>query len=84
MPGEIIVKFKENADKTAIHNSAKTKVKKELKQKNTHLVTVDDDIDMFDAINSYKSNPDVEYAEPNYIQNALFTPNDPNLQESGL
>lgn len=31
------------------------------------------------ALQSLQSNPDVEYAEPNYIVTAFATPNDPNL-----
>ncbi|MDI6751328.1 MAG: S8 family serine peptidase [bacterium] len=35
--------------------------------------------DIFKVIASYKKNPDIEYAEPNYIVKALYTPNDPFL-----
>ncbi|MEW6103097.1 MAG: S8 family serine peptidase [bacterium] len=35
------------------------------------------DVDIFKVIEAYKKDLNVEYAEPNYIVKALFTPNDP-------
>ncbi|MFH0775910.1 MAG: S8 family serine peptidase [bacterium] len=35
--------------------------------------------DVFKVVEAYKKNSNIEYAEPNYIADALYTPNDPSL-----
>jgi len=43
------------------------------------LAAVPDGADPTQALQTLQSNPNVEYAEPNYIVTAFATPNDPNL-----
>ena len=41
------------------------------------LLRIPEDADVWEAVNQFSANPDVEYAEPNYIGYADKTPNDP-------
>ncbi|WP_459503160.1 S8 family peptidase [Bacillus sp. C1] len=79
VPNQLIVKFKNNAsigDVQAFHKSV-----------GAHVLSKDDTLgfevvqfvkgSVKDKIKSYKNNPDVEYAEPNYYFHAFWTPNDP-------
>jgi subtilase family protein/fervidolysin-like protein/ASPM-SPD-2-Hydin domain-containing protein/HYDIN/CFA65/VesB family protein/BACON domain-containing protein len=79
VPGEVILKFKNNAsqhDKDQIYaelGGAKLKglgrIKAELRRVET--MSVDE------AVARYRSHPKIEYIEPNYILEANETPNDP-------
>jgi thermitase len=73
---EIIVKFKENISKSKlalIHKKVDGKVVK--KGKNFDVVKVNDG-DISKIIESYQENSEVEYAEPNYVYRASYTPDD--------
>ncbi len=83
--GEILVKFKSHIKirtagdvnrKVAEAGLAAT-VKRSLSFINTyHLEITDQDVTVEEAINKLKSNPDIEYAEPNYIVKEAAIPND--------
>jgi subtilisin family serine protease len=45
------------------------------------LVRLADDVDVAGALAELRANPDVAYAEPNYIVHAMRTPNDPRFPE---
>ena len=80
VPGEIIVKFKPGVSDKAIGDwnqrrecsvlsTSKSAGFKRLKIANRKTVE--------EMVEIYKRNPNVEYAEPNYIAHAFWTPNDP-------
>jgi thermitase len=78
-PDQVIVKFKKgtsaNAMKTA-HQDGQAK----LLSRNTKLgfdVVKVEDKSVEQAVKEYEKNPNVEYAEPNYIYTIQWTPNDP-------
>nr|AEB91314.1 protease DV1 [uncultured bacterium] len=76
VPNEIIVKFKEGTPaetSDAVHANANGKLIE--KGPKFEVVKVEDG-DIEKAIEAYKKNPDVEYAEPNYVYHASWTPND--------
>lgn len=80
IPDEIIVKFKDRADSAKI-NKINSKYGSSIKQKDRYsdsmTVSVPRGRTVHEMVKLYKSEQDVEYAEPNYIASALFIPNDP-------
>lgn len=79
VPGEIIVKFK--SDTTAykintLHKKIGSFKKKEFKGVRIHQMRLPDGVSVEEAVEYYKSDPDVEYAEPNYIVHIDSVPND--------
>ncbi|MEW6416694.1 MAG: S8 family serine peptidase [Nitrospirota bacterium] len=79
--GELLIKFKPGVNIQAVfHDSSKAKVKKHFKKTRIYLVELQEGMSVEEAIKLYKKNPDVEYAEPNYILYALDVfPNDPSF-----
>ncbi|OGW26073.1 MAG: hypothetical protein A2X59_10810 [Nitrospirae bacterium GWC2_42_7] len=79
----IIVKFRESVSETTItnlHKSIKTmKIKKFKHLKKLQVIDLPAGLSVKDAIETYKKNSNVLYAEPDYIVNALTTPNDPSF-----
>jgi hypothetical protein len=78
VPGEVVVRFRPNADplsrKEALFTEDATTVKR-LVVPGLQLVRVDGSVQ--DAVASFRSNPAVAYAEPNYLYHADAVPNDP-------
>lgn len=78
--GEILVKFKPEVEKEKIDKINKefgVEIKKELRIKNTYRLNVPPAKTINEMIKKYKEDPNVEYAEPNYIRKAFLIPNDP-------
>jgi len=70
--GEIIVKFKNNPSNQTLKSQAISKTL------NIHVIKLPSNMEVEDALKKYKNDPNVEYAEPNYIVRAFeTTPNDP-------
>jgi hypothetical protein len=88
VPGEILVKFKEDkinmSSKTSIQQirtlslSNDVAIQEKLPESNMVLVKVDPGQDLDAQITQLESNSNVEYAEPNYIYDtqSLSAPND--------
>jgi hypothetical protein len=81
--GELIVKFKSGVGlKTATetHAHVRSKVVKNLRKAGVQLVKLKSGLTIMKAIELYKRDPNVLYAEPNYMLHALEAfPNDPKL-----
>lgn len=80
VPDEVLVKFKEGVPeekKERLHGKHGGKKLKELKELRLHRVKLKEKTSVKDAVVDYKSDPDVEYAEPNYIVSTGAIPNDP-------
>ena len=79
--GQIIVRFKDNVAEPAMTlanaQNQGVSARKFSIVKNLHLVQLPADADVKTAIEAYKKNPDVLYAEPNYIVEAFKIPKDP-------
>lgn len=69
------VKSWEKVFKTAKKPKAATKKVSDLS--NIYLLTLPKDADVLSVAEKYNKNPNVEYAEPNYIVQICVTPNDP-------
>ena len=79
--GELLVKFKSDvvtASSQKVHKAVGSSVVKTYKLvPNLELVTLPKDLSVQEAIQNFMSDPNVEYAEPNYALCASKVPNDP-------
>ena len=85
IPGEIIVKFKKDATNSAHRNIITVNghsVKKILdKSGRLYHISVGSGQTVSDGLAQYQADPNVEYAQPNYIYQAMAIPNDPYFNE---
>lgn len=84
VPGEILVKFKDtspsrSASITSIHSSVGSIQKKTFKKLKIQHMKLPEDLSVEEAVRLYQQEPDVEYAEPNYILRISSAPNDPDF-----
>jgi len=88
IPGEILVKFKAGTPSHTINtlnHAMGAATVRELKHIGVQRILLSDAMDLQETLASYRSNADVEYAEPNYIVRKAVIPNDPGFpQEWGL
>lgn len=87
--GEIIVRFKRGLEVGAIRKTNEAfgnRIRKEIKNMNIHRIKLGKGRKIENMLNMYRKNPNVLFAEPNYIAKALATtPNDPSFsQQWGL
>ena len=78
-PGEIIVKFKAGVSQDVIRQMNQTHGNSVLsisKRGKFHRLGISKNRTVEEMVSIYSQNPNVEYAEPNFIASALFTPND--------
>lgn len=76
--GEIMVKFKRNVPeerKKQTHTEAGAELVKVFKQTGWHHVRSRHGESAETLLSRYRANPDVEYAEPNFLYRLFFTPN---------
>jgi subtilisin family serine protease len=80
VPGEVLVKFKTGTAAIkihGIHNALRATKIKEVKHIRVQHVKIPADMNVSEAVKYYRSNPSVEYAEPNYIvEKAATVPDD--------
>lgn len=79
--GEVLVKFKEKTTKSASLNSISSfgaKKIKDLDKKGLTKVKLANNQKVEDLLQQMSQDPNVEYAQPNYIYKLLATPNDTN------
>jgi subtilisin family serine protease len=84
VPGEILVKFKKTASKSDIaqlNTSLGAKTIWEFPSIGVQHINLKPGETVAEAIKKYSDDPNVEYAEPNYIVHALVPPNDPSFGE---
>ncbi|MEW6417168.1 MAG: S8 family serine peptidase [Nitrospirota bacterium] len=84
VPGEVLVKFKTGTSASRVHvlNNALGAVKiKEIEHIGVHRIKLPHKMSVEDAVKYYKAEPDVEYAEPNYIVKKATIPNDPDFSK---
>jgi thermitase len=80
-PDQVIVKFKEGKSARtmkATHQEEQAKLLSRNETLGFDVVKVEDK-SVEQAVQEYEKNPDVEYAEPNYIYTIQWTPNDPDF-----
>ena len=82
MEGHLLVKFKSDVSedtKKNLHKKHQSEKLKEFSSLNIHHVKHKKGLSMEEAINQYKADPSVEYAEPNYIVESTRIPNEPQF-----
>lgn len=82
VPGEVLVKFKDqsrNSTITSLHFNIGSIKKKIIKELNVHRVKLTETMTVEEAIQYYEQDPNVEYAEPNYIFHVAAAPDDPDF-----
>ena len=82
--GEILVRFKDSvspADRDASHPRRGNLKLRELKRSGVHQVLVSPEQTLEAALASYRNDPGVAYAEPNYAIQAMVTPNEPAFNQ---
>ena len=89
VPDEVLVRFKPGTGRRAMmsaHTRASGTIKREFKiAEGLHLVKLSADTSLKGALHSYRKDPNVLYAEPNYRVRPLALPNDPlSPQQWGL
>ena len=78
--GEILVKFKSLISEDAVqklHRKHGSGTIKEFRSLNVHHVKLPKGMSVEDAIQQYKAEPEVEYAEPNFLVSVQNMPSDP-------
>jgi subtilisin family serine protease len=82
VPGEVLVKWKENASVHAINRLKSTigfQTRKRMHTIKVQQMRLPPSTDIEEALAKLRANPLVEYAEPNYIIRVLATPDDPQF-----
>jgi subtilisin family serine protease len=77
---ELLVKFREGTPeetKKNLHRKHGAEKLKEFRSLRLHLVRLRKGMAVEEGVRLYRADPDVEYAEPNLLYEALVTPNDP-------
>jgi hypothetical protein len=81
-PGELLVKFRSGVTRQlaqATHRFLGTRAIKRFRRFNIDRIKIPKDWSVEEAVYLYRFDPDVEYAEPNYIRRISLTPNDPHF-----
>ncbi|MEW6586966.1 MAG: S8 family serine peptidase [Nitrospirota bacterium] len=84
VPGEILVKFKAKTpayEMMALHREIGVSRVTELDRVGVQRILLSGSSSVDEAIRYYRSDPNVEYAEPNYIVRKAVIPNDPGFGE---
>ncbi len=84
VPGEVLVKFKKGMAASKIHvlhNALGATKIKEIGYIGVQHIKLPHSVSVEEAVKYYKADPDVEYAEPNYIVKATIIPNDTRFHE---
>lgn len=83
--GEILVRFKSTmtmqAQQSTVENHGGSSVKSVSKRMNLSKVKLQLGNDVSAAVETYKSNPNIEHAQPNYIYYATALPNDTSINQ---
>src|SRR6185295_1183665 len=85
--GEVIVGFRQQAsraDRNRVHGRVPARVKRHFQQLGMEVVKLRPGISVPDAIRSYKQDPAVAFAEPNYLRSLEALPTESLLDLWGL
>ncbi len=80
VPGEVLVKFKSGTSIVAInklHSAIGASKIRDIRHLGIHRMRLPEDVKVEEAVRNYRSDPNVEFAEPNYIVKTSAIPNDP-------
>ena len=80
VPGEVLVKFKSGTSIVAmnkLHGALGAAKIKDIRHLGIHRMKLPEDVKVEEAVQIYRNDPNVEFAEPNYIVKTSAIPNDP-------
>jgi len=78
-PGEVLVKFNPSLSQQKIESMISTYNSKELEKIpriDVYEIQIPEDVEVMEMVSLMNQDPDIEYAEPNYIFHMAVTPND--------
>jgi len=84
VPGELLVKFRPGISRhlaQATHRFYGSRTVKRFGKINVDHIKIPEGWSLEKAITVYRLDPDVEYAEPNYIRRSFLMPNDPDFDK---
>ena len=82
VPGELIVRFRPSAaaaDRNALNSAQGARERRRLRVPRAFLLRLAGGRDVPAAARAYERNPEVDFAQPNYIDEPVSTPNDPSF-----
>ena len=80
VPGEVLVKFKSGTSIVAmnkLHGAIRAGKIRDIRHLGIHRMKLPQDVKVEEAVQIYRNDPNVEFAEPNYIVKTSAIPNDP-------
>ncbi len=80
VPGEVLVKFKSGTSIVAmnkLHGTLGAAKIRDIRHLGIHRMKLPEDVKVEEAVQIYRNDPNVEFAEPNYIVKTSAVPNDP-------
>lgn len=80
VPGEVLVKFKPGTSILAmnnLHGALGAGKIRDIRHLGIHRMKLPEDVKVEEAVRIYRNDPNVEFAEPNYIVKTCAIPNDP-------
>ena len=83
-PGEVIVKFKSDVSTAAINSvlsNAGIQIARQFGDISVYKCTISGDKAVHTAVAECNADPNIEYAEPNYIYHTFKTPDDPRFSD---
>jgi len=83
-PGEVIVKFKSEVSTASINSvlsNAGIQIAREFSDISVYKCTISGDKAVHTAVAECNADPNIEYAEPNYIYRTFKTPDDPRFSD---
>ncbi len=84
VPGEVLIKFKESATQAemkALHSNLRAQEIRRIEPIGVRRIKLPSDISVKEAVAHYEMDPNVEYAEPNYIIHFAAMPTDSDFDE---
>jgi thermitase len=79
VPGQVLLKFKPSAmlfQKAAALSLTRSRAVSRIVKLDVYTVQIPDDMTVDEMVGIFGRNPDIEFAQPNYIYRAAVTPND--------
>jgi len=78
-PGEILVKYHEGAETERLHTATKARAVGSIGRGRWERLRLPPSMEVMEAVEHYRQQPEVQYAEPNYIVRKAKTPDDPRF-----
>lgn len=78
-PGEILIKYHEGAETERLHTATKARAVGSIGRGRWERLRLPPSMEVMEAVEHYRQQPEVQYAEPNYIARKAKSPDDPQF-----